>query len=69
MTREPVKDHLGDATDTVSNWNIANGLTFVRLLLVPVFVWVALSAFDTGNSTGAGSGGHDLPGRSSYRLG
>lgn len=52
MTREPVKDHLGDATDTVSNWNIANGLTFVRLLLVPVFVWVALSAFDTSNSTG-----------------
>jgi len=52
MTKEPVKDHLGDATHTASNWNIANGLTFIRLLLVPVFVWVALSAFDTSNSTG-----------------
>jgi len=52
MTKEPVKDHLGDATHTVSNWNIANGLTLVRLLLVPVFVWVAVGAFDSNNSSG-----------------
>ena len=50
MTSEPVRDHLGDEPDPVSNWNIANALTFLRLLLVPVFVWVALSAFDTDNS-------------------
>jgi len=52
MTREPVKDHLGDEPHTVSNWNIANGLTMIRLLLVPVFVWVAVSAFDSSNSAG-----------------
>ncbi len=29
-----------------SNWNIANGLTVVRLLLVPIFGWLLLSAGD-----------------------
>ncbi len=30
-------DPIGDAVNSVSVWNIANGLTLVRLLLVPVF--------------------------------
>jgi CDP-diacylglycerol--glycerol-3-phosphate 3-phosphatidyltransferase len=36
----PPPDPIGDPISTVSNWNIANGLTLVRLLLVPVFAWV-----------------------------
>lgn len=35
---------------TVSNWNIANGLTTLRVLLVPVFGWLLLA--DDGRSNG-----------------
>jgi CDP-diacylglycerol--glycerol-3-phosphate 3-phosphatidyltransferase len=34
---EPRADPIGDPVTTVSAWNIANGLTVLRLLLVPVF--------------------------------
>ena len=37
-------------TDQVSSWNIANYLTVLRLLLVPVFVWLLLH--DDGTDTG-----------------
>ncbi|MEP6851150.1 MAG: CDP-diacylglycerol--glycerol-3-phosphate 3-phosphatidyltransferase [bacterium] len=39
---------MGDPASRVSNWNLANGLTLVRLLLVPVFAWTLWH-----------SGGHD----------
>jgi CDP-diacylglycerol--glycerol-3-phosphate 3-phosphatidyltransferase len=40
----PLPDRLGDPISRVSNWNIANGLTLVRLLLVPVFAIVLFQA-------------------------
>ena len=46
----PLPDRIGDPISRVSNWNIANALTLVRLLLVPVFA-VALFQAD-GESTG-----------------
>jgi CDP-diacylglycerol--glycerol-3-phosphate 3-phosphatidyltransferase len=33
-------DHIGDPPSPVSSWNLANGLTVFRLVLVPVFVVV-----------------------------
>ena len=33
------QDPIGDPPDHVSAWNIANALTVLRLVLVPVFVW------------------------------
>ncbi len=42
-------DHLADPPSPVSAWNVANGLTVFRLLLVPVFV-VTLFV-DDGQST------------------
>ncbi len=35
----PPPDPIGDPANRVSNWNVANGLTLIRLLLVPVFAW------------------------------
>jgi CDP-diacylglycerol---glycerol-3-phosphate 3-phosphatidyltransferase len=43
-------DPIADPADTVSAWNLANGLTVLRLLLVPVFG--ALLLHGSGNSTG-----------------
>lgn len=38
MSTRPVPiDPIADTPDQVSAWNIANGLTVARLLLVPVF--------------------------------
>lgn len=34
---KPAPDPIGDPSNTVSAWNIANALTVLRLLLVPVF--------------------------------
>ena len=34
---EPRADPLGDPVTTVSNWNLANALTILRLVLVPFF--------------------------------
>jgi len=34
-----------------SNWNIANALTGLRLLLVPIFGWLLLASDDTSSST------------------
>jgi CDP-diacylglycerol---glycerol-3-phosphate 3-phosphatidyltransferase len=36
----PVPDHLGDAAQSASAWNLPNALTALRLLLVPVFAWL-----------------------------
>jgi CDP-diacylglycerol--glycerol-3-phosphate 3-phosphatidyltransferase len=46
----PVPDPIGDPADAVSAWNIANGLTIARLLLVPVFAGVLFGS--GGNETG-----------------
>jgi CDP-diacylglycerol--glycerol-3-phosphate 3-phosphatidyltransferase len=47
---EPGTDPLADPASPVSAWNLANGLTVFRLLLVPVFL-VALF-WGTGHETG-----------------
>ena len=36
----PQPDHLADPPSAVSTWNIANGLTVLRLVLVPLFIVV-----------------------------
>jgi CDP-diacylglycerol--glycerol-3-phosphate 3-phosphatidyltransferase len=41
-------DHLADASRPASAWNIANALTVVRLLLVPLFAFLLL--YDDGRS-------------------
>jgi CDP-diacylglycerol--glycerol-3-phosphate 3-phosphatidyltransferase len=43
-------DHLADPVAPAANWNIANGLTMLRLALVPVFLVVLLH--EDGNSDG-----------------
>ena len=43
-------DHLADPVTTVSVWNMANGLTVLRLVLVPFF---ALALFQRGGHSGA----------------
>jgi CDP-diacylglycerol--glycerol-3-phosphate 3-phosphatidyltransferase len=50
MKHQPPADHLGDPVGQASAWNIANGLTVVRLLLVPVFVLVAIPGFEDDDS-------------------
>ena len=45
MMRQPPADHLGDPIGQASAWNIANAITVIRLLLVPVFVVVAVPGF------------------------
>jgi CDP-diacylglycerol--glycerol-3-phosphate 3-phosphatidyltransferase len=51
---EPVDDPLAQPVDpAVSSWNIANQLTVLRLLLVPVFAWLLL------HDSGAGQGADD----------
>ncbi len=42
--RESPADHIGDPVTTVSAWNIANGLTMLRLVLVPFFALALFSA-------------------------
>jgi CDP-diacylglycerol--glycerol-3-phosphate 3-phosphatidyltransferase len=44
----PKPDALGDPSGTAGIWNIANGLTLLRVLLVPVFIWLLFA-----------DGGHD----------
>lgn len=39
-------DHLADPVGGASAWNLANALTVLRLLLVPVFVFTAIWGFD-----------------------
>ena len=51
MMRQPPADHLGDPVGQASAWNIANALTVIRLLLVPVFVVVAVSGFEDDNTS------------------
>ena len=41
----PAPDHLGDPVADTSPWNLANALTVLRLLLVPVFVLIAVPGF------------------------
>jgi CDP-diacylglycerol--glycerol-3-phosphate 3-phosphatidyltransferase len=45
---EPAAPHPAPAPHRVSSWNIANYLTVLRLLLVPVFAWALLH--DDGDS-------------------
>ncbi len=40
MNPPAVPDHLGDAPQSVSAWNLPNALTGLRLALVPVFAWL-----------------------------
>jgi CDP-diacylglycerol--glycerol-3-phosphate 3-phosphatidyltransferase len=35
-------EHLADPTTSPSAWNVANALTVLRILLVPVFAWLLL---------------------------
>jgi CDP-diacylglycerol--glycerol-3-phosphate 3-phosphatidyltransferase len=51
MMRQPPADHLGDPVGQASAWNLANALTVVRLVLVPVFVLVAVSGFEEDNTS------------------
>lgn len=44
----PKPDRLGDPTTSVSVWNAANGLTMLRIAIVPLFVWLLVQ-----------DGGHD----------
>lgn len=44
------RDHLADPVARVSSWNVANYLTVLRLLLVPVFAW--LLVYDDGAQEG-----------------
>jgi CDP-diacylglycerol---glycerol-3-phosphate 3-phosphatidyltransferase len=48
--RPPPPDPINDPVNTVSDWNIANGLTLLRILLVPVFAVVLFT--DGGHHTG-----------------
>ncbi len=51
LEREPgAADHLADPVAQAGTWNIANGLTILRMLLVPVFLVVLLH--EEGNSDG-----------------
>ncbi len=43
MTAGLVPDPAGKPPDNVSNWNIANALTMLRVVLVPVFGWLLLA--------------------------
>ncbi|TWP37615.1 CDP-diacylglycerol--glycerol-3-phosphate 3-phosphatidyltransferase [Leekyejoonella antrihumi] len=45
-----VPDPAGEPSSDVSNWNIANGLTMLRLAMVPIFGWLLL--YQDGESTG-----------------
>jgi len=45
-----VPDPAGEPSSDVSNWNIANGLTMLRVALVPVFGWLLLH--EDGESNG-----------------
>jgi len=42
-----VRSGQGQRVQTPSNWNIANALTMLRLLLVPVFGWLLISGGDS----------------------
>ena len=42
-----VRSGQGQRVQTPSNWNIANALTMLRLLLVPVFGWLLISGDDS----------------------
>lgn len=42
MMQPPPPDHLADPAGQASAWNIANGLTVLRLAMVPVFVLIAV---------------------------
>jgi CDP-diacylglycerol--glycerol-3-phosphate 3-phosphatidyltransferase len=50
LSRPVVADPIADPPSPVSAWNIANGLTVFRLLLVPVFIVVLFH--DGGHLTG-----------------
>lgn len=45
-----VPDPLASPATSASPWNLPNGLTLLRIALVPVFLWLLLS--DHGDSTG-----------------
>ena len=42
MIRPALPDHVGDPVSSPSVVNVPNGLTMLRLLLVPVFAWLLL---------------------------
>jgi CDP-diacylglycerol--glycerol-3-phosphate 3-phosphatidyltransferase len=48
--KQPEPDHLADPPSPASAWNIANALTVLRLVLVPVFVVVLFHG--SGHETG-----------------
>ena len=49
MIRPAPPDHVGDPVESPSVVNVPNGLTVLRLLLVPVFAWLLLR--DGGDDT------------------
>ncbi|MFL6162291.1 MAG: CDP-diacylglycerol--glycerol-3-phosphate 3-phosphatidyltransferase [Jatrophihabitantaceae bacterium] len=50
LARSPAEvDHLADLATTASLWNVANGLTMLRLVLVPFF---ALALYQQGGHSG-----------------
>ena len=49
MIRPAPPDHVGDPVESPSVVNVPNGLTVLRLLLVPVFAWLMLR--DGGDDT------------------
>lgn len=50
MTRPVEGDHIADPPSPASAWNVANALTMLRLVLVPVFLVVLFHG--TGHETG-----------------
>lgn len=49
--RPALPDHAGDPVSEASAWNLPNALTTLRLLLVPVFLWLLLR--DGGDDEGS----------------
>ncbi|MGB4325548.1 MAG: CDP-diacylglycerol--glycerol-3-phosphate 3-phosphatidyltransferase [Candidatus Nanopelagicales bacterium] len=51
--REPHVDHVADQATTTSVWNIANALTLVRLLAVPLLVWLLIQQTEVDRNVAA----------------
>ena len=51
--RELHVDHVADQATTTSVWNIANALTLVRLLAVPLLVWLLIQQTEVDRNVAA----------------